>query len=265
MLRSLFTDHPLSSPSRAKNQLPDCRKVDPAFTSDFRSRERLHPGVYNVPLPSRQSSPYVPSLHNGRFHAHPGSRHREPSQPPFPLSPFLTSSHKACHLVFNRYEPVNPLSHLALLIVVPAILTRVLSSSFSSFLPVLACTYLLYYTTILLSILVYRLSPFHPLAKYPGPIPCRISKFWMAWVSSGGKQHKYYYELHQKYGDVVRIGEQSSVPILFLHLTLPTQGPNELSFRNADAISPLMGYFGLPKGPRTVTLLVLSNLHTHLL
>jgi hypothetical protein len=133
--------------------------------------------------------------------------------------------------VFNRYEPVNPLSHVALLIVIPAALTLVLLSSFPSVIPVVACTYLLYYSTILVSILAYRLSPFHPLAKYPGPIPCRISKFWMAWVSSGGKQHKYYYGLHQKYGDVVRIG------------------PNELSFCNVDAISPLMGYFGLPKGP----------------
>lgn len=109
--------------------------------------------------------------------------------------------------MFNRFEPVNPLSHVALLIAIPAVLTRVLLSSFPSVIRVVACTYLLYYSTILVSVLAYRLSPFHPLAKYPGPIPCRISKFWMAWVSSGGKQHKYYCELHQKYGDVVRIGK----------------------------------------------------------
>lgn len=42
-----------------------------------------------------------------------------------------------------------------------------------------------------------------------------------------------------------------------LNLTAQTSGPNELSFRNVDAISPLMGYFGLPKGPRAVTLPVL--------
>ncbi|KAF8442381.1 cytochrome P450 [Boletus edulis BED1] len=137
----------------------------------------------------------------------------------------------ACHLVFNRYEPVNPLSHIALLVLVPATLTGVFLSSFPSIIRIAACTFFLYYSTILVSVLAYRLSPFHPLAKYPGPIPCRISKFWMAWVSSAGKQHKYYYELHKKFGDVVRIG------------------PNELSFRNVEAISPLMGYFGLPKGP----------------
>ncbi|KIK98681.1 hypothetical protein PAXRUDRAFT_31013 [Paxillus rubicundulus Ve08.2h10] len=137
----------------------------------------------------------------------------------------------ACHVVFGRYEPVKPLSHMTLLVFVPGILTTTVSSSFSSTVRALAFTYLLYYTTILTSILAYRLSPFHPLAEYPGPIPCRISKFWMAWISLDGKQHKYYSKLHQKYGDIVRVG------------------PNELSFCDVNAISPLLGYPGLPKGP----------------
>jgi cytochrome P450 len=138
----------------------------------------------------------------------------------------------ACHLVFNRYEPVNPLAHMVLLGFIPTILTIVLlSSSFSSTIRAVTYTFCLYYSTILTSILVYRLSPFHPLARYPGPIPCRISKFWMAWISLDGKQHKYYYDLHRQYGDVVRIG------------------PNELSFRDANVISPMMGYAGFPKGP----------------
>ncbi|KAF9237655.1 cytochrome P450 [Melanogaster broomeanus] len=78
----------------------------------------------------------------------------------------------ACHLVFNRYEPVNPLAHMVLLGFVPGILTTVLlSMGFSSAIRVATCTFCLYYSTILTSILAYRLSPFHPLAKYPGPIP----------------------------------------------------------------------------------------------
>lgn len=40
--------------------------------------------------------------------------------------------------------------------------------------------------------------------------------------------------------------------LFLLFLIILTLGPNELSFRNVDAVSPLMGYFGLPKGPRTV-------------
>jgi len=35
---------------------------------------------------------------------------------------------------------------------------------------------------------------------------CKISKFWFAVLGLGGKQHKYYYELHRKYGDFVRVG-----------------------------------------------------------
>lgn len=111
-----------------------------------------------------------------------------------------------CHYVFKRHEPTNPLSHLGLLVVVPAILTTLFLPNASTFTRAFACVYLLYYSTILLSVITYRLSPWHPLARYPGPILCRVSKFWLAWVSRDGKQHIYYSRLHQTYGDVVRIG-----------------------------------------------------------
>ncbi|KAG0705711.1 cytochrome P450 [Suillus ampliporus] len=145
--------------------------------------------------------------------------------------PVLVAAGLVCHFVFNRYEPDNPLSHLGLLVVVPAILTTLLLPSASTFIRAFGCVSLLYYSTILISVVVYRLSPWHPLARYPGPIPCRISKFWMAWVSRDGKQHHYYSRLHKTYGDVVRIG------------------PNELSMRDVNAVAPLMGINGLPKGP----------------
>ncbi|KAL4062216.1 cytochrome P450 [Scleroderma citrinum] len=137
----------------------------------------------------------------------------------------------ACHLIFNRYEPVHPLSHCALLLFPPAALAPLVRTVFSTTSHALAAVFSLYYTFVLLSVILYRLSPFHPLFGYPGPVPCRISKFWMAWISSDGKQHEYYSRLHHKYGDIVRIG------------------PNELSIRNVDAIDPLMGSCGLPKGP----------------
>ncbi|KAG2110892.1 cytochrome P450 [Suillus discolor] len=136
-----------------------------------------------------------------------------------------------CHLVFKRHEPTSPLSHLGLLVVVPAILSTLFLPNSSTFTRAFGFVYLLYYSTVLLSVIVYRLSPWHPLARYPGPIPCRISKFWMAWVSRDGKQHIYYSKLHQAYGDVVRIG------------------PNELSIRDVNAVVPLMGSNGFPKGP----------------
>lgn len=47
---------------------------------------------------------------------------------------------------------------------------------------------------------------FHPLARYPGPILCKISMFWLAKVAWGGKEHIYHQELHERYGDIIRIG-----------------------------------------------------------
>ncbi|KAG6330511.1 hypothetical protein ID866_8578 [Astraeus odoratus] len=152
-----------------------------------------------------------------------------PSPPDAVLAILATAL--ACHLVFNRYEPVNPLSHFTLLVLPPVVLSSLLRTTFPPTSHVLVVVFTLYYTFVLFSVVAYRLSPFHPLARYPGPIPCRISKFWMAWVSSNGKQHEYYSKLHRKYGDIVRIG------------------PNELSIRDVNAIDSLMGSSGLPKGP----------------
>ena len=64
----------------------------------------------------------------------------------------------------------------------------------------------LFWSTLIISILVYRASPWHPLAKYPGPLICKLSKYHLAFLSLRGKQYLYYSQLHKKYGDVVRIG-----------------------------------------------------------
>ncbi|KAJ8507505.1 hypothetical protein ONZ45_g10130 [Pleurotus djamor] len=77
----------------------------------------------------------------------------------------------------------------------------------------------------------FRLSPLHSLSAYPGPIQCKVSKLHSAWVASTGRQHVYYRSLHEKYGDIVRVG------------------PNSLSIRHVGVISPMLGYGGLPKGP----------------
>ena len=74
--------------------------------------------------------------------------------------------------------------------------------------------YSTYLATLLSSIAIYRLSPFHPLARYPGPIGCKLSKFYLGFVSCPGFQHKYLKSLHDRYGDVVRIGT-SAFPFHF--------------------------------------------------
>ncbi|KAF8258325.1 cytochrome P450 [Lactarius quietus] len=77
--------------------------------------------------------------------------------------------------------------------------------------------------------LTYRLSPIHPLAKYPGPVLAKTSKLWSSYLSATGEMHRHFKSLHDHYGDVVRVG------------------PNELSIRDASLIHPILGQGGLPK------------------
>lgn len=39
------------------------------------------------------------------------------------------------------------------------------------------------------SIVVYRLGPWHPLADYPGPVLAKLSKLWMGYCIVDGKRH----------------------------------------------------------------------------
>ncbi|KAG6816460.1 hypothetical protein H0H87_005943 [Tephrocybe sp. NHM501043] len=135
------------------------------------------------------------------------------------------------HLVFKRTETHEPTHVAALLLGVPTVLTLFVTSHANSIFTAIFVTFPTFYATLSISIILYRLSPMHPLAKYPGPLMCRISKLWLAFLSLGGKQHMYYLKLHEQYGDVVRIG------------------PNELSIRDVAAVLPMMGPQGLPKGP----------------
>ncbi|KAJ7510455.1 cytochrome P450 [Mycena galericulata] len=136
-----------------------------------------------------------------------------------------------CHSIFNKLEP-RALLHVVLLLVLPPIfLTALVLPHIPGILHAALLTFAIYLSSLVISIMLYRLSPFHPLAKYPGPLLCKVSKLWFAGIAMGGKQHLYYSKLHQRFGDVVRIG------------------PNELSFRDVNAIVPMMGSKGMPKGP----------------
>ena len=110
-------------------------------------------------------------------------------------------------------------------------------------------TFALYFAALGTSIFVYRVSPFHPLARHPGPAIAKVSALWIAYIASRGKRHLYLHRLHEEYGDIVRIGilERSDLVMqIYDNLVL---GPNELSIRDASAIMPLMGTTGMPKGP----------------
>ncbi|KAF9565398.1 cytochrome P450 [Agrocybe pediades] len=136
----------------------------------------------------------------------------------------------AVHIFFKKHETYEPILVLPLTVGLPLALTTFCIPYAASYVQAALIVVPLFWTALLTSIVTYRLSPWHPLARYPGPILCRLSQFHLAFISLKGKQHIYFKKLHEQYGDVVRVG------------------PNELSFCDANAVGPILGNTGLPKG-----------------
>ncbi|KAJ7254709.1 cytochrome P450 [Mycena haematopus] len=90
--------------------------------------------------------------------------------------------------------------------------------------------YTVFLGSLSLSIVAYRLSPFHPLAQYPGPTIGKVTKLWDLWKASQGYKYLYYKKLHDTYGPYVRTG------------------PNEISVIDATAVCQILNFGGLEKG-----------------
>lgn len=86
------------------------------------------------------------------------------------------------------------------------------------------------YASWAVSVIIYRLSPLHPLSEFPGPWILRISKLGGVWICSQGRQHEVFRRLHTRYGPIIRVG------------------PNELSVCDLTAVKSVLGSDGLPKG-----------------
>ncbi|KAK7464844.1 hypothetical protein VKT23_006049 [Stygiomarasmius scandens] len=143
----------------------------------------------------------------------------------------LIMSVAASHFWLRNFEPPShsyaPFFAVAL---VPALFAYSLLDKFSPYMAV-PLAYVLFYTSLGVSVITYRLSPFHPLANYPGPLIARISKLWTVWKAFDGKLPQYYQCLHAHYGPIVRTG------------------PNELSVTDKDLLPDILGTHGMPKGP----------------
>jgi cytochrome P450 len=136
----------------------------------------------------------------------------------------------ATHYAFRSYEPRDPLTALKSLTLVP-ILGLLISRNPLQWSLALFCQFLIVYVTVMtVSIFAYRLSPFHPLAAYPGPVLYKISKIPGMWDSWTGRQHHVMRAMHDKYGSCVRTG------------------PNEVSLIEQEAVPAVFGASGLPKG-----------------
>ncbi|KAF8518333.1 cytochrome P450 [Gautieria morchelliformis] len=139
----------------------------------------------------------------------------------------------ASHLLFNRFEPRSSFFILSLLLGPPGVIAVFLlcTSSIPSPTAILK-TYALHFISLTLSVVAYRLSPYHPLAAFPGPVTCKISRLWALYMVQTGNQHRYYRALHARYGTHVRTG------------------PNHLHICDAKALPTVMGINPFRRGER---------------
>lgn len=79
----------------------------------------------------------------------------------------------------------------------------------SILIPVLLCLYVIYYRC------------FHPLARYPGPFFASFTNLWKVYQLSTLRMPEKLRQMHEKYGDVVRVG------------------PNDVSFNTRNAVSTI--------------------------
>ncbi|KAF5325663.1 hypothetical protein D9611_000809 [Ephemerocybe angulata] len=144
------------------------------------------------------------------------------------------------YLWFKPYEPTSYSTIFAAVLLLTSPVIYLLRRSLTSTLQSVVLAESVYISALLASIVGYRLSPWHPLASCPGPLLCKVTKIWAAYIAWTGKAHVYYAQLHTKYGRIVRIG------------------PNDISVTEKELFPHILGAQGMPKGPvwanrRTVT------------
>ena len=123
------------------------------------------------------------------------------------LLPIHTTPQVA-HQVFRKFDTYRIPLHAALLMGPPIAIVAYSQQlpSFITEVQILLSCYAVYYLTLALSVVIYRLSPWHPLARYPGPFWYRASSFCHAFMSITGRRNTYFKHLHTLHGDVVRTG-----------------------------------------------------------
>ena len=160
--------------------------------------------------------------------------------------PSFSHSTQFTHYIFNRHEPKTPQPVLATIFAVPSLWSIVFLRHFASPISTIFFSFATYFFVLALSIAAYRLSPFHPLASFPGTPISKLTKWWGVWETYEGRHYIRVHELHKKHGPIVRVG------------------PNELSIADVAAISTVLGSGGLPKG-HCMPLFINSHCHSRTL
>ncbi|KAF7330387.1 Cytochrome P450 [Mycena venus] len=115
--------------------------------------------------------------------------------------------HAYCHV----YEPQSAHGGLAFVLLTPAFFLffgHVTPTLFS-----VLTSYCYFICSLCVSIVLYRLSPLHPLYHVPGPPLWRVSKIIGLWMSWTGHQHHYIKRAHDKYGPIVRTVQSTLTPL----------------------------------------------------
>ncbi|EKM52361.1 uncharacterized protein PHACADRAFT_148937 [Phanerochaete carnosa HHB-10118-sp] len=141
---------------------------------------------------------------------------------------------QACYLIYKQFEPNHPSIHAVLLLGMPVLLARQL--------PVLQQIGAVasHWGLILALTALYRRSPFHPLAKFPGPTLGKLSKIYVAYLTARGDLYRVIESWHEQYGDVIRIGSCMfgwGLIQLWSSFCLAA-GPNELTFYYDTRLNP---------------------------
>ncbi|KAK0190218.1 cytochrome P450 [Armillaria mellea] len=76
---------------------------------------------------------------------------------------------------------------------------------------------------LILSAIAYRLSPFHPLSKYPGPLLAKSTSLYLTHTVWTGKRHLIFNELHRRLGPFAQILSRSTCTKLFYPSTVQHQ------------------------------------------
>ncbi len=120
-----------------------------------------------------------------------------------------TETSQVARQVFRRHEVYSLRAQILLLFVPPGVValhaTR-LPSSIWTFFEAFWLSLAIYVAALLIATVVYRLSPWHPLATYPGPALRKVSELVSAYYVATGRKGTHLRTLHEQYGDIVRIG-----------------------------------------------------------
>ncbi|ETN46367.1 uncharacterized protein HMPREF1541_00551 [Cyphellophora europaea CBS 101466] len=104
-------------------------------------------------------------------------------------------------------------------------------------LPFLVLFALLLYPVVLLSRIIYNISPLHPLSNYPGPLLWRASRLPWTIALQRGTLHLDLLRFHARHGRTVRIAPNElsyTSPAAWRDIYLPNPSPGNPAFQRTD-------------------------------